>query len=127
MKNTTLTYASGLAVGLYTTFVAEYLWNWFAVGILNATSIRYWQMYGLMLLLGLLVWRDYDSEDKHRWAIVFMKLDAYLPEDKRPSMVAAMNERDEQVWFKVGYAVAARLFGNSLVLGLGWAVHTFLV
>jgi hypothetical protein len=127
MKKKALTYASGLAVGFYTTFVAEHRWNWFAVGVLKATSIGYWQMYGLMLLLGLLVWRDYASEDKHRWAIAFMKLDAYLPEDKRPSVAAAIKEQDEQVWLEAGFAVVTKLFGNSIALGLGWTVHTFLV
>jgi hypothetical protein len=106
--------------------VAEHLWNWFAVGVLKATAIGFWQMYGLMLLLGLLVSRDYASEDAHRWTIVFMKLEAYLPEDKRSSVAAAMKEQEEQVWPGVGYAVLTKLFGNSLALVLGWAVHTFL-
>jgi hypothetical protein len=42
-----------LIVGIYTTFVAMYMWNWFAVPIFNLPYISFLQMLGLVWLIGL--------------------------------------------------------------------------
>ena len=52
----------GRIVSLYTTFVLQSLWNWFVVSIFHLAPIHYWEMFALLLLVGLLTER-LESED----------------------------------------------------------------
>jgi cytochrome c biogenesis protein CcdA len=92
------------AVGLYTTFVLQQLWNWFIVTALHASELSYWEMYGVTML-------------------VFMLLEPNpLGNEERWEQTLTMG-----IWTKIGAYGFGKLVGNSAALGIGWVVHTFLV
>ena len=77
-------YLVAMIVGLYTTFVVQSLWNWFAVKAFNVPSVSYWEMYGLTMLLSSLLSRgEEEAKDEQRWKMATTILDACVPEDKR--------------------------------------------
>lgn len=43
-----------LPIGLWNTFVAEHLWNWFGATYFHLQNIPFWTMFGLLLLLNFM-------------------------------------------------------------------------
>jgi hypothetical protein len=128
VKKAGTTVAVAYAVGFYTTFVVQTLWNWFAVKAFNAPSVSYWEMYGVTMLLSLLLARDgEDAENKQRWNAAFMVLDACVPADKREELLAQLKAEKDEEWQKVGSLVFAKAPGNTFALVIGWAVYTFFI
>jgi ACR3 family arsenite efflux pump ArsB len=126
VKKLGITYGIALVVGLYTTFVVQSLWNWFAVKAFNVPSVSYWEMYGLTMLLGLLLARD-GEQDEQNWKTAFLILDVCVPQEKRDELVEELKARNEGLWLELGLVVFGKAVGNSLTLAIGWAVYTFFV
>ena len=117
-----------LVVGFYTTFVAQSLWNWFAVKAFSVPTVSYWGMYGLTMLLGLLLARDgEEGSNDQQWKTAFLILDACVPPDKRDEVAEALKTLAEELWLDVGIKVFMKAVGNTLTLVMGWGVYTFLV
>ena len=79
----------GMLIRLYTTFVAQNLWNWFAVDTFHASSISFFVMYGLLLLVDLIVEKP-EHEEGYRWAMLSTAVDFCIPDDKREAVEQAM-------------------------------------
>jgi hypothetical protein len=126
IKKLGITYGIALVVGLYTTFVVQSLWNWFAVKALNVPSLSYWEMYGLTMLLGLLLARD-GEQDEQNWKTAFAILDVCVPQEKRDELVEELKTRNEGLWLELGLVVFSKAVGHTLTLAIGWAVYTFFV
>ena len=54
VKKIVIIWLVGMVVGLYTTFVLQSLWNWFATEAFHVSQISFWVMYGVVLVVGLL-------------------------------------------------------------------------
>lgn len=59
-----LMFAVAVAVGFYTGFVMQYLWNWFAAPAFHLDPISYWRMCGLVTLFNLINPSGIDSEKR---------------------------------------------------------------
>ena len=127
-KKVGVTFAISLVVGLYTAFVVQTFWNWFAVKAFGVPSVTYWEMYGVTMLLGLLFSRDGDSvKNDEQWKTAFMILDACVPPDKREFVADEMKARLDGIWLDMAFMVFGKFINNTVTLVLGWAIYTFLV
>lgn len=117
----------GIAVvaGLYTTFVLQVLWNWFAVAALHAPEISYWTMYGLLLLLRL-VFQKPTFEIDEKFKRLTMIVSACVPDEKREELQEELKAEDDDLAAKLGGLVVGEVVATSLALGLGFVVHSFL-
>src|SRR5215469_4322046 len=95
----------GIVVSLYTTFIIQNLWNWFAVPALHVPEISFWVIYGLVLLVSLLM-EGQKSGDKfateQKWKVVFHALDACIPSEKQEAVMEQIKQETEGIWFQVG-------------------------
>ena len=64
-KKAVIMFAFSTFVNLYTTFVLQSLWNWFAVEALNAPHVSYWVMYGLVMIANLMFYKP-EFQDEQR-------------------------------------------------------------
>lgn len=119
----------GIVVSLYTTFIIQKFWNWFAVPAFNLPEISFWVIYGLVLLISLLAEgqkTEKFSEDQ-RWNNMSHILDACVPQEKREEVMELIKVENKEIWVKIGIGVFSKFVGNTFVFLIGWAVHTFLV
>jgi cytochrome c biogenesis protein CcdA len=100
--------ALGFIVGLYSIFVMQVLWNWFVAPTLHTSPISYWTMLGLNLFISMLIYRQ-RFEEKQEW-----------------EQVLATRNENETDRSKAGISNFAKIFINTMALGIGWTVHTFL-
>lgn len=117
-------WAVSIVVGLYTTFVLQSLWNWFAVHGLNAPSIGYWTMYGLMLLVRL-VFEPPTFKEKEVFGRLEILIRACVPEEKRQELDETLKEEDKGFATRAGWSAVGQAIGASVALILGWAIHAF--
>jgi hypothetical protein len=104
------------AVGFYTTFVLQNLWNWFVVPSINVPDISYWQMYGFNLLVITFIEPD---------LFHMQVLHASLPEEKQRTIEEITGER---LWTEVvGPLLFYKLLNRTATLATGWAIHVFLM
>jgi hypothetical protein len=124
-KKWAVMWAVAMIVGLYTTFVLQNLWNWFAVGALHVSEVSFWMMYGLAMLIHAVFKRNEEKEEagfKHLGIL----LNACVPEEKRSEVREEIESEEKSLPLKIGLMIAGQILDNSLTLGLGWAIHTFL-
>lgn len=126
MKKFVVAWVIGSIVSLYTTFVIQELWNWFATSALHVPEISFWVMYGLVLVISLFTLGQ-SGTDEPRWKAMGIALDACIPDAKREEVDAQVKEQLEVgIWVDAGYQVFGRLVGTTFVLVLGFLVHAFL-
>jgi hypothetical protein len=116
----------GSVISLYTTFVIQSLWNWFATSALHVSGISFWGMYGLVLLIGLFA-NKYGQNlgEEQRWKDMLTALDACIPDDKREVVKEQLEELKEGIRVEAGTTAFGTLVGNTFVLALGFVVHVF--
>ena len=114
------------AVGFYTTFVIQQLWNWFVVPALHVELASYWLIYGITMIVDLLRERNTHA-DEHRWKQVFMVLEMSVPDPKRMELSESLNNKTEKAMKELGMDIAADFGAKTFVLVSGWAIHTFLL
>jgi hypothetical protein len=119
------TWGIAMVVGLYTTFVLQTLWNWFAVQALNAPAVSYWAMYGLMMLIHLVFEKPPFEMDK-KFKLISIVVDACVPDDKRHDVNELLKQEEEGLVPELMGMIGGQAFGNTFTLGLGWAIHQFL-
>jgi hypothetical protein len=124
-KKFAMTWATSTLVGFYTVFVMMQLWNWFAVPLLHAPEASYWLIYGLSMLVGLVTGagEQDDPAREQRWNILFIILNACVPEQKMEDVKEEVRSETESVWSKIGWMIFGRVLARSLTLGLGFVVH----
>ena len=81
-------------------------------------------MYGLLLFVGLFR-NDDDSWQEHRHGILALMLNACIPDAQREGLMAKLKEHQDSIWLQTGLKIAREVFRNTVVLGLGFAVHLF--
>ena len=127
MKKFMLFWIIGSVVSLYTTFVIQNLWNWFATVALHVSEIPFWVMFGLVLLIGLFTDIPGNFEEQQRFEALSIVLWACVPESKRQEAEAELKEHVEvRMWLKAGTHIFGKVVGTTFVLGVGFVVHLFL-
>jgi len=112
----------GLPVGCYTAFVAECLWNWFAVPALHLSEISFLQMLGILLLIQVLIGQSSEDQDK-RWEWLASVVGLCAPDEKRQAL-EEMTEKTLRVDFVEGFfLVFAKVGVNTFMLALGFVLH----
>lgn len=114
-----------VVVGFYTTFVIQNLWNWFAVPALHVPEISYWTMYGLLLGARLVFEKDETFEKAEVFGRVGMMIEACVPEEKQADLNAQLLAEDEKMGTKILSMVAGQAVGNTITLGIAFAIHIF--
>jgi hypothetical protein len=120
-----MTWVTSTLVGFYTVFVLVRLWNWFAVPQLHVPEASYWLMYGVTMLFGLMtgVGEEENPAKERRWNMLFIVLDACVPEDKMEDLKEYVRAEKEGIWADVGLMILGKALSRSLTLGLGFVVH----
>ncbi|PWU04164.1 MAG: hypothetical protein C5B51_17335 [Terriglobia bacterium] len=117
-------------VPFYTAFVVQNLWNWFLADALHASTISYWQSFGILLGFWLLAQaKESESGNETRWNRAFSMLEAIVPQENLTILKETFRKEDES-WPAIVAAVAPQTrmaIANSFALLIGWATHTFLI
>jgi len=122
-------------VRCYTAFLLQTLWNWYAVGPLHFASINFWEMYGLLLMVGVLAESVSTREEKFleqefMFTAVSASVDLCIPDDKQSAIRRLIGE--EQVgwprlaWITAGSTALSRIVEGTCALVVGFFVHIFL-
>jgi hypothetical protein len=123
LKKFAMTWCASTLVGFYAVFVLLQLWNWFAVPLLNVPVASYWLIYGLYLVFGLLTSDVDNPADERRWNILFLTLNACVPEQKTEEVKEEARSETESIWSDIRLLLFNRVVVSSLTLGLGFVVH----
>lgn len=124
LKKSVLFWIIGAIVGLYTAFVLQNLWSWFATEAFHVSPISFWVMYGLVLIIGMFSPEKF--EETYHFKALAIGVDACIPDEKREVLHDKLREETEQVSWGVRWSIFGKLLSNTLTLAIGWAVHAFL-
>jgi hypothetical protein len=109
MKNLIAATIIGSVVSLYTTFVIQHLWNWFATSAFHVSEISFWAMYG------------------PRWKTAYIILEACIPDAKKEEVETQLKQQMEvRIWADAGLQAFGKVVGTTFALVLGLVVHLFL-
>ena len=112
-------------IGVYTTFVAQCFWNWFAVPILPVSPISFLQMFGIIIFISFLNEKD-NSAEELRWEGVYKVLDACLPESKKQEIEEFVKEKQESVWADAGLKIFKKFSSNTIALIFGFVISALI-
>jgi hypothetical protein len=121
------TWAIALLVGLYSTFVALNLCGWFAVPYLHLPSLSFLQLWGLMLLAGMLARGNFQSAsegDKNKWAALITAVEMCIRDEKQQAWKEYWDMEPARVLMESFGAVIGALLWSTLVLCLGFILHS---
>lgn len=115
----------GLPIGLYTAFVAQCFWNWFAAPTLRLPEISFLQMLGLWWMIDLLIRPSSDGERK-TWALLASITELCVPPE-RATELEELKDANPVVELIQGFSGAfGKIVGNTLTLALGFGLHLFI-
>ncbi len=109
-----------LPVSLYTAFVAQCFWNWFAVPTLHVSSVSFLEMLGLLWLVQLLTSRPSGSDDSH-WGLLASLIELCVPAEKQKELADLSSPFS--VFIEECSAVFGQVAGNTVMLVLGFVLH----
>jgi hypothetical protein len=112
--------------GFYMSFALMELWDWFAVSAFHVEPIRYWNMYGLVILVRLFT-PSINLVAIEKWEIAMKMIEACIPEDKRVATMAAIQRDGMGDNMQMLIANFMDIASSTISLAIGWAVHTFLM
>jgi hypothetical protein len=98
--------SANLTTGLYVTFVAQCLWNWFLTDF-GVPVISYWRMCGLILLINLILQARSEEADT--------------------TFQEAVAKSLKEAWVIPALKVFDKLLRATLALGVGWCIHALLI
>ena len=113
-----------LVLSLYTAFVLMNLWDWFVAPTFNLSSISFWMMFGLTLVVRVFRSQGSGAESWNRRSLqkIEAMLDACVPDGQREGLKQKFKKIEGPVWLQV-MAPFDTLLGETFVLGVGFAVH----
>jgi hypothetical protein len=124
MKKSILKWAAflsvGLIVGLYTAYVAECFWNWFAVPTLHVDDVSFFQMLGLLWLVQLII-KPFAGDDIQQNKLISV-VGLCVPEDKQAEVAEITRTDDTSENVMIVFAQVGR---NTVMLILGFVLHMF--
>jgi uncharacterized membrane protein YraQ (UPF0718 family) len=116
----------GLIVGLYTTFVGEQFWNWFAVPVFQIQTISFLRMWGLMMLAGVFVRGNFQTgidAEKVRWATFCAAIEKFLPDEKKAIWQESWQDEPIKAVFDAVELIFGTLGANTFALLIGYILH----
>jgi hypothetical protein len=111
---------------LCTAFLLQQLWNWFVIRALHLEPVSYWVSYGIFMLINVFSGYPVSVEDA-KWRRTLLILNACVPYSEREELTHQLEIEKESDSLDAVSAIFGKVFGTSLTLGVGWAVHTFLL
>jgi len=124
LKKLAWVFVVAIPVGLYTAFVAMYMWNWFAVRVLHVPTISFLEMVGLVWLISLFIERP--DRDEFRWKGICAAIEVCVPDHKREELADALNQINENLWSDIWKMIFAQLAGNTALLAFGFGLHVLI-
>jgi hypothetical protein len=108
----------GLPIGLYTAFVAQCFWNWFAAPALRLPEISFLRMLGLWWMIALLIRSSAEGEMRALASLVGITR-LCVPPERTTELEELIDSRplDELIlglW---------QIIRNTLTLALGFGLH----
>ncbi len=82
-------------------------------------------MYGLHMLMVMVLQRNV-YEENDRWKRALVMIYASVRPESKAQVDEELKEMNDSVYMDVGFLIAGMLLTNTLTLGIGWAIHTFL-
>jgi hypothetical protein len=113
--------------GLFEALVLKCLWNWFATEALHLPKISFWAMYGFILVFGVLTAKGTGREQERKFRALTTSMEACVPESKKEWVRKQLDEQKKPRWNDFGEVLSVRVLGPAFMLGIGWAVHRFLL
>ena len=113
-------------VGLYSTFVALCLWNWFAVPILHLPRLSFLQLWGLMLLASALMRGNFQTSsgtETGKWTTLCTAIEMCIPDDKQQTWKEHWQMEPVQAVMDSIEAILGTFATNTLVLILGFILY----
>ena len=113
-------------VGLYSTFVALCLWNLFAVPILHLPRLSFLQLWGLMLLPGILMRGSFHTNsgiESGKWTTLCTAIEMCIPDDKQQTWKEHWQMEPVQAVMDSIEAILGTFATNTLVLILGFILY----
>jgi hypothetical protein len=114
----------GLPIGLYTAFVAECYWNWFAVPVLHVAHVSFLQMLGVLWLIQVITARPPSGDDK-RWVLLLSAVALSVPNEKQTELKELMEPNSFDFIIQGFSAAVGQIASNTLMLVLGFALQLF--
>jgi len=108
----------GFPIGLYTAFVAQCFWNWFAAPALRLPEISFLRMLGIWWMISLLIRSS--AKDETRALVCLVGITRLcVPPERTTELEELMDSRllDELM---MGLGQVSR---NTLALALGFGLH----
>ncbi len=118
--------AIGVVLSLYTAFVLQLLWNWFATQAFHVESIGYWNMCGLLLIVAVVRTKISDRAETPLWVRAMTMLEACLPEEKRAETMRQVDEGEMARFFRPTAINSREALGITFLLVVGFVIHTSL-
>jgi hypothetical protein len=114
-----------LPVGIFTAFVAECYWNWFAVPSLHVSELSFLQMLGILWLIQLLIPKPSSNADANRWILLLSVVELCVPEEKQQAL-ADLKEPPPIAGILENFSlIVGQIASNAFMLALGFVLHIF--
>ena len=114
----------------YHPFVVQTLWNWFVAPAVHGSELSYWQTFGITFFINVLSHSNRNEVlRERRWLRVTQMLEATVPEEKMEELKKTFAE-DDNSWSAILSEInpsTGHVIGSTISLGMGWAIHTFLM
>jgi hypothetical protein len=126
-KKMVATWFIAFGVGLYSTYVTLNLWTWFAVPILHLPSLSYLQLWSLMLLASILLRGNFQTiseGEKGKWVTLGTAIEMCIPDEKQGVWKEYWDGEPARMLLEGFGAVVGAFFSNTLVLVLGFILHS---
>lgn len=115
----------GLPVGMYTAFVAECYWNWFAVPSLHVSELSFLQMLGILWLIQLIIPKQSSNADGRVWALLLSAIELCVPAEKQEELTELKEPPAIAAIIEGFSAIVGQLASNTFMLLLGFILHMF--
>lgn len=123
-------YSLSFIGGLYTVFVMQHLWNWFAVDVITVSRISFLNMLGLVILADMLLNRV--SKIKNFQSTSLCKLASYilntcLPEAKKEAVEKFLTTQRNNISENVGIKTLGVFLRNTGILVIGGVIYNVMM
>lgn len=110
----------------YKAFVIRNMWNWFLAGAVHSEDISYVQAFGITMLFYLFANNASDTiEENKRWELLRSYVAEIVPTSAKDRIDSEHKKQENAVWY-LHLDSFSDVFTSTIVLAVGWAIHTFL-
>jgi hypothetical protein len=111
----------------YKAFAIQSLWNWFLASAIHGEELSYFQALGITMLFFLFTNSVTDKvEEGKRTELMQAYIAAVVPPELKDAIDSDRKKLEQAVWYN-----QLNSFGDvatsTLVLVVGWVIHTFLI